>query len=98
MTCKFLVLEEGNHSYQSKTGPRTDYRLSLRDVSTGVRCTNNFELNLPQVDVDAYKGKLRDTFVEVEISKFTAGFGGEIRIEGKLLGKPSNGSAPTPGK
>lgn len=88
MQCKFLVLEEAEHSYSGKKGVQKTWRLSLRDQSAGVRCVNQFEMDLTAEQVDAWKGKLRDTSIEVQISNLRAGFNGEFRIEGKILDRP----------
>ncbi|MBI5384556.1 MAG: hypothetical protein HZA90_07685, partial [Verrucomicrobia bacterium] len=49
-----LVLEEGERSFNSKTGPKKEYVVSIRDAGQGERCTNNFVYSLNDEEKDRY--------------------------------------------
>lgn len=85
MFIEALVLEEGFHTYPSKNGQKTEYRLSIRDhAKTGLRCENNFKYVLGAEELDKYKGKLRDQHIRIEVTNLRAGFNGDFTIEGKF--------------
>ena len=84
MFIEALVLDEGQRQFQSKTGPRKEYQLSLRDHEKGRRCANSFVYVCTPDEVDKYKGKLRDQMIRIGISRLRSSFNGDLEIQGAI--------------
>jgi hypothetical protein len=93
MKVRMLCLEEGIRKTEFQGVKREEYVLSLRDASKeGQRCQNNFRFKPDAETLDKYKGKLRDTFLIVEINEIGTPFNGIFGISGSIaLESASNG-------
>lgn len=85
MQAKMLCLEEGARTRRFKDNTTKEvYEVSFRDVSeTGVRCTDNFIVELDAEQIAKYKGKMRDQYFIVSIRSMRA-FQGTFTINAEV--------------
>lgn len=91
------MLEEVERTFPKRNGTEgVESGLSIRDVSPdGPRLQNNLTYIWGKGEKDRFKGKLRDRFIVVALTKQTPNFGGVISCEGVIVsveGPPVDGN------
>ncbi len=84
MTAQCEVLEELEESFISKRGPKTVALWVYLDRCRDGALRNTFDYEVNAGEQEKFGGKAAGKIIELLISEIRPGFGGRVRIKGRL--------------